>query len=899
MNKLVIGILAHVDAGKTTLSEAMLYQSGAIRKLGRVDNQDAYFDTYEIERARGITIFSKQAKIETENLQITLLDTPGHIDFSAEMERTLQVLDYAVLVISGTDGVQGHTKTLWHLLSVYKIPTFIFVNKMDQNGIKKDSVFAELRTQLDDGCIDFLDEGEQSFYEEIAMCKESLLQEFIETDAIPTSEIIQGVKDRVIFPCYFGSALKLQGIEEFLKGLVSYTASMIYPKDFGAKIFKIARDEQGMRLTYMKVTGGTLKVKAVLTNRLLQENNNNGYNKDDVWEEKVNQIRLYSGEKYEAVNEVNAGSICAVTGLTRSKPWERLGIEVLKEIPVLEPVLSYRIKLPNGCDNKEMLPKLRQLEEEEPELHILWNENLQEIQAQVMGEVQIEILKSLILERFGISVDFVSGSIVYKETIADTVEGVGHFEPLRHYAEVHLLMEPLEQGSGLIFTSKLSEDDLDRNWQRLILSHLEEKNHKGVLTGANITDLKITLVAGRAHKKHTEGGDFREATYRAVRQGLRQAESVLLEPYYDFQLEIPEMMVGRAMTDIEKMQGSCQLSGKNKEMALLAGTAPVSAMKNYAMEVIAYTKGEGRLFCSLKGYEPCHNTQEVIENIGYDAERDINNTSDSVFCAHGAGFVVAWDKVKEYMHIESYLQRDKKETALKIMEHDSGITDELWIDTEEIDRIIARTFYANQGEKSSWRKTKSMKSDLSSAVSARSRMTAKSKEEYLLVDGYNIIFAWQELSELAQINLDGARGKLMDLLCNYQAIRGCNLIVVFDAYRISGHLTEILDYHNIHVVYTKEAETADHYIEHFVHNLDNKYNVTVATSDGLEQVIIRGQGCALLSARDLKEEMKQVFEKTMELLDELKPKQKNYLFDSIPKETREQINAIRMGIEPK
>ena len=644
MKKLVIGILAHVDAGKTTLSESMLYLSGKTRKLGRVDNKDAYLDTNELERARGITIFSKQAVFEIDDTQIILLDTPGHVDFSAEMERTLQVLDYAILVISGADGVQGHTKTLWHLLDIHKIPVFLFVNKMDQERTDKDKLIKEIKEQLDDGCIEFGQIETESFYDQLAMCDEVMMEEYLEKGRIDTLHISTAVEERKVFPCFFGSALKLEGIEEFMEGIVKYVNIPRYTDEFGAKIFKISRDEQGNRLTHMKLTGGKLKVKDILTN--------------GAWKEKVNQIRVYSGEKFEAVSEMDAGSVVAVTGLSEARPGEGLGTEEASRPPVLEPVLLYRIILPEGCDPRVMIPKLRQIEDEEPELHIVWDEQLQEIQVQVMGEVQIEILQSLIQSRFGVEVTFDSGRIVYKETIANTVEGVGHFEPLGHYAEVHLLLEPGERGSGLKYGVECSEDDLSKNWQRLILTHLKEKTHKGVLTGSAITDMEITLVSGKAHNKHTEGGDFREATYRAVRQGLKEAESVLLEPYYAFWLEVPEKMVGRAMTDIEKMHGTCEISQIKSETAVLVGSAPVVTMRNYQREVVAYTKGLGRLFCNLKGYEPCHNTQEVIELVGYDSERDVETLRICVLYPW-IQLLVDWDEVKDYMHVESYFQEKK------------------------------------------------------------------------------------------------------------------------------------------------------------------------------------------------------------------------------------------------
>ena len=876
MKKLVIGILAHVDAGKTTLSESMLYLSGKIRKLGRVDNKDAYLDNYELERARGITIFSKQAILEIEDTQITLLDTPGHVDFSAEMERTLQVLDYAILVISGADGVQGHTSTLWRLLKMYHIPVFIFVNKMDQIGTDKEKLLAELKKCLDEGCTEFNQESSEIFYDELAMCDESLMEAYLETGSIETPQISKAIRSRKVFPCFWGSALKLDGVESFMQGIVEYAHIPDYAEDFGAKVFKIARDDQGNRLTYMKLTGGKLKVKDTLSG--------------EAWEEKVNQIRIYSGQKFETVAEIEAGSICAVTGLSMTRPGEGLGIEKASNMPILEPVLSYQIILPEGCDPRVMLPKLRQIEEEEPELHIVWNEALQEIQAQLMGEVQIEILQSLIASRFGIDVTFDSGNIVYKETIKNTVEGVGHFEPLRHYAEVHLLLEPGELGSGLEFVLGCSEDLLEKNWQRLVLTHLKEKEHKGVLTGSAITDLKITLVSGRAHKKHTEGGDFREATYRAVRQGLKQAESILLEPYYTFTLELPENLVGRAMTDIEKMYGTCEISGYEEDRAILVGSGPVATMRNYQREVIAYTKGEGRLFCSLKGYEPCHNAEEVIQSIGYDSERDVENPTGSVFCSHGAGFLVEWDQVKDYMHIESYLQPEKEDRQeLEIVT--DGLVEEKWIGLEEIDQIINKTFYANQGEKSIWKKRKVASENYYGPITYTSK-PKESPKEYLLVDGYNIIFAWPDLKELAQDNMDGAKIKLLECLSNYQGIRRCEIIAVFDAYRVEGHREEMIKYHNIYMVHTKEAQTADHYIEKFVHDNHGKYRMTVATSDALEQMIIRGKGCALLSARELKEEVESANERMMQAYEERQVVERNFLVDTLSPETKEKMKEI-------
>lgn len=844
MKKLVIGILAHVDAGKTTLSEAMLYKCGSIRSLGRVDNRDAFLDTFTLERERGITIFSKQAKMKVADADITLLDTPGHVDFSSEMERTLQVLDYAILVINGADGVQGHTATLWSLLKKYKIPVFLFVNKMDQIGTDPKKLLEELQFRLSENCIDFSEKSEK-IYEQMAMTEEAALEQFLEQGKLEDDTIRELISERKIFPCFFGSALKLTGVDAFLEGLGAYTKGKQFPEEFGAKVFKITRDEQGNRLTFMKITGGSLKVKSIL-----------------YGEEKVNQIRIYSGEKYEVTGEVQAGDVCAVTGPMETFAGQGIGVEEATGVPILEPVLTCQILLPDGCDAAVMLPKLRQLEEEDPQLHIVWKESLQEIQAQIMGEVQIEILKSLILERFGVSVEFGTGNIVYKETIQNAVEGVGHFEPLKHYAEVHLLLEPAEAGSGLSFFTDCSEDMLAKNWQRLILTHLEEKEHKGVLTGSGITDMKITLVAGRAHQKHTEGGDFRQATYRALRQGLKQAESVLLEPYYEFRLEVPEAVIGRAMTDLEKRSGTFEMAGNQDGTAVLNGVVPAVTMQDYQKEVHAYTKGQGRLFLTLKGYLPCHNAEEVIERIGYDSERDMENPTSSVFCAHGAGYVVEWDQVKEYMHVDSGIvfpdrfDESGEAEAEKQKTHASCV--ELTIGTEEIDQILERTFHANTKEKANGRERTPWRRK-GAAIPARTTewkpRPIEKKEEYLLVDGYNIIFAWNELSELAKINIDSARGQLLDILCDYQAMKGCHLIAVFDAYRVKGHAEELTNYHNIHVVYTKEAETADRYIEKFAHENGRKYKVTVATSDGLEQIIIRGQGCLLMSAREFEEEV--------------------------------------------
>lgn len=896
---MILGILAHVDAGKTTLSEAILYISGKLRKLGRVDNRDAFLDTYELERKRGITIFSKQAELEYNGCNIALLDTPGHVDFSAEMERTLQVLDAAVLVISASDGIQGHTRTLWRLLKRYNIPVFLFINKMDQPDVYKEEIMRELTEELDSSCVDFGQEQSELF-DRLAMCDEGMMNQFLEEGEINADAIRQAVCERKVFPCFFGSALKLWGVEELLKGLCEYIVKPEYPKQFGARIFKITRDAQGNRLTHLKVTGGSLQAKETL----------NGIDTEGMeWSEKVNQIRIYSGEKFEPVGEVAAGGICAVTGLTKTYPGQGLGNQEHLQLPGLIPVLRYCIILPEGTDAAVMLPKLRMLEEEDPMLQIDFSEELQEIHARVMGEVQIEVLQSMIAERFGVEVSFGAGSIVYKETIADTVEGVGHFEPLRHYAEVHLLLEPGEPGSGLILEANCSEDELSRNWQRLIMTHLEEREHRGVLTGAPITDMKITLIAGKAHLKHTEGGDFRQATYRAVRQGLMEAESVLLEPIYEFRLEIPDDAIGKAMTDIEKMHGHSSLEQRTGKLALLTGTAPVVTMREYQKEVTAYTKGQGKLSLSLKGYAPCHNTEEVMMQKGYDPEADLANPTGSVFCAHGAGFVVPWYEVKDYMHLEGYREKDKEtereerflQAGYRVgeMERLKKETGERFLGVEEIDDILERSTHANSRKdgykkKEGWqRERRKDVYTISTGAGGETRVYKgqPKKDAYLLVDGYNIIFAWEELKQLAEINLDGARGKLLDILCNYQGIKKCELIAVFDAYRVQGHPTEFFDYHNIHVVYTKEAETADRYIERFAHENSKKYDITVATSDGLEQIIIRGQGCKLLSARDLKEDVDLLSQKLKEDYLEQQTSPKRYLLDEVSEEVLKEITG--------
>lgn len=887
MENIVMGILAHVDAGKTTLSEGMLYLSGTVRKLGRVDHKDAFLDTYSLERDRGITIFSKQAVFSLGNRRINLLDTPGHVDFSAEMERTLQVLDYAVLVISGADGVQGHTETLWKLLKLYEIPTFIFINKMDQPGTDRESLLTELKERLDEGCIVFGKGKNVESLEEIAMTDEAVLDYFMEHETVRNEDICRLIRERKIFPCYFGSALKLDGVQELLAGFEEYMKPFDGEKGFGARVFKISRDDKGERLTFLKVTGGKLVVKMPINK-----------------EEKINQIRIYSGAKYEAVNEVEAGGVCAVTGLSSSYIGQGLGVEKGTAAPFLEPVLTYQMILPEGADTTKVLRELKQLEEEEPLLNIVWNPALEEIHVQLMGEVQTEILKTMIAERFHLDVEFGTGKIVYKETIKSPVVGVGHYEPLRHYAEVHLKMEPLEAGSGLVFDTDCSEDVLDRNWQRLILTHLQEREHPGVLTGAPITDMKITIVAGRAHLKHTEGGDFRQATYRAVRQGLKSAESLLLEPWYSFVLEVPSEQVGRAMSDIGQMNGSFEgPEAEDKQgMVRLTGTAPASEMRDYQREVWAYTKGRGRITLTLKGYEPCHNAEEVIEEIGYDSERDVDNPTGSVFCAHGAGFLVKWDEVPEYMHIKEDFLAEKPSIeqdevmAVQMGNHCnySGGYSSSYDDDPELLTIMEREFGSKQKERdrySSYRKQTVSTPVLHTTVIKEN----EPKKEYLLVDGYNIIFAWEELNELAKASIDAARNKLMDILSNYQGFIGCTLILVFDAYKVKGNQGEVQKYHNIYVVYTKEAETADQYIEKTTHEIGRKYKVTVATSDALEQVIVMGQGAYRISARDFYEEVERTEKQIREINERERGEKRNYLLDYAKEEDAREMEKVRLG----
>ena len=841
--QIVLGILAHVDSGKTTLSEAMLYRAGVTRRLGRVDHKDAFLDTDALEKARGITIFSKQALLTAGDTDITLLDTPGHVDFSTETERTLQVLDYAVLVVSGTDGVQSHTETLWRLLRRYHVPTFVFVNKMDLPGMERQELLAQLNRRLGEGFVDF--GAEQADRDEaLALCDENLMDRMLDAGQLQDADLIPAIARRHVFPCWFGAALKLEGVDALLDGLDRYTRPAPALEAFGAKVFKVPQDEQGARLTWLRVTGGELKVKAQLT----------GEADGEPWAEKANQLRLYSGAKYTLTEAIGPGQVCAVTGLTKARPGEGLGAERDSDLPVLEPVLSYQVLLPEGADVHAALGKLHRLEEEEPQLHVVWNETLGEIHVQLMGEIQLEVLRSLLAERFGLEVEFGPGGILYKETITEPMEGVGHYEPLRHYAEVHLKLEPLPRGSGMQFAADCREEVLDKNWQRLVLTHLEEKQHLGVLTGSPLTDVKITLIAGRAHLKHTEGGDFRQATYRAVRQGLMLAKSQLLEPWYAFRLEVPAENIGRAMSDIQRMEGTFDPPESGEETAVLTGFAPVSTMRSYPMEVVSYTRGRGHLSLTLDGYRPCHNAQEVIAAIGYEPEHDLDNPADSVFCAHGAGFVVPWDQVRSHMHVDSgwgKSTRPEQEAAVpqrRAMAYRATLEEDA-----ELLKIFERTYGP-------------IKRDPLAAfrpVQKRERPDFAAEQweiapEYLLVDGYNIIFAWDELNALSKESLDAARHKLMDILCNYQGFQKCVLILVFDAYRVPGSPGSIEQYHNIHVVYTKEAETADMFIERVTHEIGRNRRVRVATSDGMEQIIILGHGALRVSARMFHEEVQNV-----------------------------------------
>lgn len=887
MKNIVAGILAHVDSGKTTLSEAMLYQAGQIRKLGRVDHQDTYLDTDSQEKDRGITIFSKQAELAYADMHIALLDTPGHVDFGTEMERTLQVLDYVVLVINGMDGVQSHTETLWKLLERYGIPVFIFVNKMDMTGYDRDYLMDNIRHRLSDGCVDFLceDSGEQ-----IAMCDEAMLEHFLETGANDEQDVVNAIAGRKLFPCYFGSALKNEGVSELLDGMNRYVVEPVRGEEFGARVFKIGRDDKGERLTYMKVTGGVLKLKDVLTLRNSQGEESH---------EKVNQIRVYSGAKYDMVTQVPAGCVCAVPGLVNTYGRQGIGACPDGELPSLEPVLSYKVMYPTDVDAVTMVSKLRLLEEEDPQLQVQWNETAGEIYIKVMGQVQLEVVAQMVRDRFGIAITYGQGRISYKETIAAPVMGVGHFEPLRHYAEVHLLLEPMENGSGMCFDSICSEDVLDKNWQRLILTHLQEREFRGVLTGSPITDMKISITAGRAHQKHTEGGDFRQATYRAVRQGLMMAESALLEPVYAFKIEVPQEYAGRVLADIVKMSGTMDGQEISGETTVITGHAPVYTMREYYSELTAFSRGTGRLQVDIDGYQPCHNTEEVLAERHYDPELDRFNPSSSVFCAHGAGYLVDWYDVYENMHVKEdpgfeisgQLGYTEDGYAMDIPVNRPGKSvSEMSITDEELSEIFARTFGGDYKDKDvalngRFRRTtseykvngqynKSQSRDrqpgngplVGSRPADRGIATPgafkrrKNGEDYVIVDGYNVIFAWDTLRELSEHNIDSARGKLMDILSNYQGYMNCKLIVVFDGYKVKDNKGERFPYDDIEVVYTKEGETADAHIEKLTHELARKHKVTVVTSDGLEQIVTMGQGAIRMSSRDFKAEVERVNE---------------------------------------
>ena len=859
MKHLVLGIFAQVDAGKTTLSEALLYRSGRLRKLGRVDHGDAFLDHFALERERGITIFSKQARFPAGETEITLLDTPGHVDFSPEAERAMQVLDYAVVVVSGTDGVQAHTETLWKLLRHYRIPTFLFFNKMDLPGADRTRLLQQAGTLLSERCLDVTDA------ETVALTEEAALTEYLEQGALRDETLAYLIQTQALFPCFFGSALRLQGVDEFLDALGRFTVCPVYPAEFAARVYKISRDAQGTRLTWLKLTGGSLRVRAAVS-----YTPHNG----EPLEEKVTQLRQYSGANFQAVEEVGAGDVCAVTGLSALHAGDTLGAEAATLAPVLTPVMTYRLDLPPACDVRTALGKLRQLEEEEPQLHIAWNEQLREVQLQLMGEVQLEILRSLIFDRFGWEVRIGSGRVTYRETIAAPVEGVGHFEPLRHYAEVHLLLQPLPRGSGLVFDSVCSEDVLDRNWQRLILTHLQEKTHRGVLTGAPITDMKLTLAAGRAHLKHTEGGDFRQATYRAVRQGLMQAESILLEPYYRFCLTVPADQLGRAINDIRAMSGSFSQPEEVSGGMQLTGSAPVSKMQGYAAQLAAYTRGKGRLRCTVEGYAPCHNQEAVVAASGYDPRADLENTPDSVFCAHGAGFSVPWDKVPEYMHLASVLKtREPVELEAPRLRPRN-----LDLDEKELQKIIEREFGPEK---------RTLYRPIPAATSSEITLPPR-KQEYLIVDGYNIIFAWDGLREQAQTDLSGARERLLDLLSNYCGYHPCELVVVFDSYRVKGGVGSKAKERNLRVVYTAEGESADQYIEALTDKIGKNYSVRVATSDGLVQLSALRSGVLRMSAAELLHEVERVNEKIAQVIRDLHEESRRAAIRSNPLRNLEQ-----------
>lgn len=846
MKKIVAGILAHVDAGKTTLAEAMLYRTGKLRKIGRVDHGDTALDTHTLERERGITIFASQAVFSTDKIEVTLLDTPGHVDFSSETERVLGVLDYAILVISGLDGVQAHTRTLWKLLKVYNVPTFVFVTKMDFARKSRDEIIKNLNSELDGSFIDFSDIS--TVGEELALCSESMMEKFLGGEVLTDDEIAKAIAARQVIPCFFGSGLKTEGIDESIAAMERFTLQKIYPSSFGAKVFKISHDPQGVRLTHIKVTGGSVKVRDIIN------------------DEKVSGIRIYSGAKFAASDEVGAGEICVLTGLDNTCNGQGLGFESSGESAVLEPVMNYRIVLPKECDAQTMLPKLRELEEEDPQLHVSWNSHLREIHVGLMGEVQAEILKSIVAERFGVNIDIDSGRVMYKETIADTVEGVGHYEPLRHYAEVHLIMEPLPRGSGLLFKSDCSEDVLDRNWQRLILMHLGEKQHLGVLTGSPITDMKITLAAGRAHVKHTEGGDFRQATYRAVRQGLMKAKSRLLEPYFSFRLEVPNEQIGRAISDIRMKSGTFDSPEDSGGISILKGKAPVTELNGYASEVAAYTGGRGHLYCESAGYDECHNAEKVIAELAYDPEADLDNTPDSVFCAHGGGFGVKWDKVEEYMHLESCLKKEKPFTP-------SVNRRNLHIDDKELEAIMEREFGKPKYEL--YRPKEKAADEENETVELSDR------KNYVLVDGYNVIFAWDELKSLADTDLGAARERLMEILCNYGAYTKNDVVLVFDAYKVPGNTGERFDFHNIHVAYTKERELGDVYIERLISEIGKNDRVRVVTSDNLIQLSAVRFGVLRMSAAEFEREVDSVHAKIGKFLDEIREKNSKTTVDEI------------------
>lgn len=848
MKKIVVGILAHVDAGKTTLSESMLYLSGRIRQLGRVDHQNAFLDYDKQERNRGITIFSKQAIINWKDVEITLIDTPGHADFSAEMERTLQILDYAIVVINGLDGVQTHSETIWNLLSYYHIPTFLFINKMDITPYSQEHLLHNIQSRLDEHCFDFTNQDE-TFFESVALVDDDLLDEYMEHQTIQTQSFIPYIQQRKIFPVYFGSALKTDGVTAFMDALDTYTKEPCYPDEFGAQVYKVTH-ESGHRLTHVKIVGGSLKTKEKI--------------KDD---EKVDQIRRYSGHKYEMLEVAMPGMVVALKGLSSIQPGEGLGYKQTSLSPLLSSYMNYRIVLPDDCDQHQMLKNLQQLSQEDPSLHVTYHQELDEIRVQLMGEIQIEILKNIIQERFHVDVSFDQGQILYKETILNPVEGVGHFEPLRHYAEVHLLLEPLEVGSGLQFETDCSEDVLGRSYQRLILTHLQEKEHLGVLTGSPITDMKITLLCGKAHQKHTEGGDFREATYRAVRQGLKMAQSILLEPYYQFRLEIPATCLSRALYDIEQMHGTFEMPDTSLETIIIEGEAPVACMQNYYQEVIAYSKGKGKLSCSLKGYQPCHNQDEVIEKIGYDSETDMHHPTGSVFCAHGAGFYVSWDQVRSYMHVQSGWKEKTVSTSQQATRTYAN-------EDEELDDIFTRTYGPVQ---------RRLADDYYRKEPIQESMQVKMKPECLLIDGYNVIHAWDELKDLASVNLGSARGRLIDILSNYQGYRQCLMIIVFDAYKVKDNQGTLEKNHNVYVVYTKEAQTADMYIERVTHHLASDYRVIVATSDALEQTIVIGRGARRMSSRELKLEVEALGQEKFDEFLRKQEKSRNFLLEDIQK----------------